>query len=92
METYIDREFERFIENFSFNECLALNTEKPHLARWAYGACEEWIKDFESEISKTETGLIYNDVVEGMRKNNLERLKQTLRTKFSDNKILIRML
>jgi len=104
MEIDIVREYERFIDNYDFNRDLSLRrTEKPHLARWAYGACEEWIKDFENsfkiwlenefkgfteEIKKEE---LYSNAIKE-KKEDLPNIRQTLRNKFSDNKILMREL
>lgn len=91
MKINIVKEYQRFVENYDFNESLSLRTEKPHLARWAYGACEEWIKDFEASVVATETMDLHKHIIEG-RTNILERLKQKLKTKFSNNKVLMEML
>lgn len=91
MKIDIDREYKRFIENYDFNRDLSLTTEKPHLARWAYGACEEWIKDFQGSVSKTATIDVYGDII-GDQKVDLLNLKLRLRRKFNANKILVEML
>ena len=91
MNIDIGREYERFVENFDFNENLTLRTEKPHLARWAYGACEEWIKDFQGNVVKTHTIYLYFNIL-GKKRDALQKLKQELKTKFSDNEILMGML
>lgn len=80
MEINIKKERQRFIENYDFNRELALRTEKPHLARWAYGACKEWIKDFQESVFKTETMDVYTDIIKD-KKQDLQNLKQELRTK-----------
>lgn len=91
MNIDIKQEYERFIDNYNFNKRLSLRTEKPHLARWAYGACEEWIKDFEGSVKKTNTAATYSVIIND-KKQELQNLKEKLRTKFSDNKILMEIL
>ena len=91
METDIRREYERFVDNYDFNRDLSLTTEKPHLARWACGACEEWIKDFQGSVLKTETMDVYDYIIED-QKLDLSNLKLRLRKKFKANKILMNML
>jgi len=101
MKIDIVKEYKRFIDNYDFNRDLSLRrTKKPHLARWAYGACEEWIKDFENSfniwLKKDFTGSsiderkksFYIKAIEE-KKEELPVIKQKLRTKFSYNKILM---
>lgn len=104
MEIDIEKEYERFIDNYEFNKQLFLKTEKPHLARWAYGACEQWIKSFvECYIKWINGGFdgfspeqIKNrdacrEIIKEKRKE-LPILKQELRDKFKDNEILMERL
>lgn len=87
----IQKEYLRFVNNYDFNKNLSLETEKPHLARWAYGACEEWIKDFENTSQKNHTNGEFVVILED-KKAELVELKQDLRKKFRDNKTMMEML
>ncbi len=91
MKIDIKKEYERFIDNYESSKRSSLETEKPHLARWAYGACEEWIKDFEGSVSKTNTADTYMAIIKD-KKQELQNLKITLRKKFENDKILMEML
>jgi len=104
MNIDIEREYDKFIENFDFNEKLALMTDKSHLARWAYGACQEWIRDFTSSYMKwavldfdgfsTDQIDNRNTYRKAIREkiNELPGIKQELKTKFNNNEILMEML
>jgi len=79
----------KFIDNYDFNRTLAALTNKPHLARWAYGACKAWIENFEGSVIKTNTMSTYSGIIEDKKNNLVEMLKLKLRTKLSNNKILM---
>jgi len=103
MKVDIEKEYEKFIDNYDFNRDLSLRrTEKPHFARWAYGACKEWINDFEGsfktwlendfiESVDDEKRDLYAEIIRG-KKEDLPVIKQRLKEKFNDDKILMRML
>ena len=83
MKIDIEGEYERFISNYRFNARITWETDKPHLARWAYGACNEWIRDF-AEIITKEKLWVHWTIIEDKR-THLNELKQQIRTKFPDN-------
>jgi len=87
MNINIDREYQKFEKNYLFNKRLALGTKKPHLARWAYGACREWIKDFEKSVLELKTKRIYTSAI-STRKFDLSNLKEELKQRFSDYKFV----
>ncbi len=100
MEINIVKEYKRFIYNYDFNRDLSLRTDKPPLARWAYGACEEWVRDFEELfkiwLEKDFTGPCIDEkgvkILMKRTKEDLPIIKQKLRTKFSDNRVLMEEL
>jgi len=78
----IKKEVERFKVNWEFNHNLTLRAEMP-LARWAYGACKEWVSDFESSAIKTNTMKFCTTTIRVARAYN-SSLKDELKRKFSD--------
>ena len=82
----IENEFQRFVDSYEHNYSLSLRAELP-LARWAYGACKEWIKDFKNIASETGTQSQHSASI-AVRENALYRLLRDLKLRFPKDKLI----